>query len=88
MRLRADVTHTTGKTKHATGTIVDDIPIPSNELPIPKCVEISEEDGAFYLFYLNAEGVCFADTWHETLEAAKDQAAFEFGIAPDEWTEV
>jgi hypothetical protein len=88
MRLRAEVKGTTGRTKHAIGTIVEGKPTPTSELPIPKWVEISEEGGAFYLLYFSAEGVCFADTWHQTLEAAKRQATFEFGITPDEWTEI
>jgi hypothetical protein len=88
MRLRAEVKGATGKTKHTIGTLIEGKPIATNVLPVPSWVEISEEDGAFYLFYLNAEGVCFADTWHQTLESAKRQATFEFGITPDDWIEV
>jgi hypothetical protein len=88
MRLRAEVKGTTGRTKHTVGTIVEGKPVPTSELPVPKWVEISEEGGAFYLFYLDAEGTCFADTWHQTLEAAKRQATFEFGIAPEDWTRI
>ena len=88
MRLRAKVTGSTGKTRHTIGAIVDGEPTPIAELPIPEWVEISEEDGAFYLFHLDTEGVCFADTWHQTLQEAKEQATFEFGITPDEWIEV
>ncbi|MCZ2080210.1 MAG: hypothetical protein LC130_35025 [Bryobacterales bacterium] len=88
MRLRADVKGTTGRTKHALGTIVEGRPTPTTELPVPRWVEISEEDGEFYLLYYDAQGVCFADTWHQTLEAAKHQGTFEFGITPEEWREV
>jgi hypothetical protein len=88
MRLRAEVTGSTGKTRQAIGALVDGQPTPIAELPVPKWLEISEEDGAFYLFHLDAEGVCYADTWHQSLEEAKQQAAFEFGIASDKWTEV
>lgn len=51
----------------------------------PLFVEIHEEDGAFYLFRLRADGVCVGDTWHVTIEEAKDQAAFEYGVGPSDW---
>ena len=88
MRLRANVTNSTGKTRHSIGTLVDDVPAPVEDLPTPEWVEISKEDGAYYLFHLDAEGVCFADTWHATLDEAKKQASFEFGIKPEAWSVV
>jgi hypothetical protein len=85
VRIRANVTEATGNTKHYLGTIVEGMPVPTTELPVPTWVEISEEDNAFYLLHFNAEGVCFADTWHQTLDEAKHQAEYEFRISPDEW---
>jgi len=38
-----------------------------------------------YLFHICADGQA-ADTWHETLADALDQAEWEFGVTPDEWT--
>jgi hypothetical protein len=86
MRLRAKVSGSTGKTRHSIGDLVDGTPMPVENVQTPEWVEISEEDGAYYLFHLDAEGVCFADTWHQTLEEAKQQAAFEFGIEAKEWS--
>ncbi len=88
MRLRAKVTTATGNARHYIGTIVDDLPVPVSQLPVPDFVEIVAEDGAFYLYHFDADGSCFADTWHQTLEQAKNQATFEFRIRSDEWTEV
>jgi hypothetical protein len=88
MRLRAKVSGSTGKTRHSIGALIDGVPTPVEDLPTPEWVEISGEDGAYYLFHLDAEGVCFADTWHQTLDEAKQQASFEFGIEPEEWSEV
>ncbi len=88
MRLKATVTGTKETTKHFLGTIVDDTPVPKARLPVPAWVEISEEEDAFYLLYFDADGSCFADTWHQTVGAAKRQAHFEFGIRDDAWTEV
>jgi hypothetical protein len=88
MRLRAKVKGSTGNTRHSIGTLIEGVPTPVEELPTPEWVEISEEDGAFYMFYLDAGGVCFADTWHQTLDEAKQQATFEFEIEPEDWIEV
>jgi hypothetical protein len=88
MRLRAKASGSTGKTRHSVGTLVNGTPTPVENLRKTEWVEISEEDGAYYLFHLDAEGVCFADTWHQTLDEAKQQAAFEFGIEAKEWSNV
>lgn len=89
MRLRAKVSEATGKARHSIGALIDGVPAPIGDLPTPEWVEISsEEDGAYYLFHLDADGVCFADTWHQSLDEAKEQAAFEFGIEPGGWAEV
>ena len=88
MRLRARVSEATGKTRHSIGALFDGVPTPIEDLPTPEWVEISEEDGAYYLFHLDADGVCFADTWHQSLDEAKEQAAFEFGIESNDWAEV
>jgi hypothetical protein len=88
MRLRAKVSGSTGKTRHSIATLVDGIPTPAKELPSPEWLEISEEDGGYYLFHFDAGGVCFADTWHQTLDEAKQQASFEFGIESEDWSDV
>jgi len=88
MRIRAKVNGSTGKTRHSIGTLIDDVPTSVEDSPTPKWVEISEEGGAYYLFHLDGEGVCLADTWHQTLDEAKQQASFEFGIGADEWFEM
>src|SRR4051812_34231364 len=38
-----------------------------------------------YLFRVCADGQA-ADTWHSSVKEALDQAVWEFGIRPDEWT--
>ncbi len=68
-------------------TIVDNKVIPVDRLPNPSWLEISEEDGAYFLYYLDANLKCFTDTWHETLESAKREAMLGFGVELDEWTE-
>ncbi len=85
LRLRAVVRSATGDTTHALGTLVDGVPVEAQRLPTPVSAEIIEKEGGFYLLYLDSEGASFTDTWHETLEAAKRQAEFEFQITPLEW---
>jgi hypothetical protein len=49
-------------------------------------LEIVQADGdsAFYLMYIPESGMG-ADTFHLTLEDAKHQAEWEFGVKEDEW---
>jgi len=46
------------------------------------------EDDGFYLLRLDPEGQCLADTWHQSLEEAKAQAAFEYEIDESDWSPV
>jgi hypothetical protein len=87
MRLRASVQNVTGQTAHFLGAPTDRA-VEMLRLPDPVSVEIVEQEGAFYLLRLDRNGECLADTWHETPEAAKEQAAFEFGIKDDDWREI
>jgi len=40
-----------------------------------------------YLFHISENGEV-ADTWHQTLEEALDQAEYEFGVGRHEWVDV
>lgn len=44
-------------------------------------------DAGFFLLRLDAAGEALADTFHESVEAACAQAAFEFQIKPEDWRE-
>ena len=46
---------------------------------------IVAENGSYFLFRLDAEGHCIADTWHLSQEEAIEQAQFEYGVAHDDW---
>jgi hypothetical protein len=87
MRLRATVRSVTRETKHlravptSGGTEV-------RNMADPKAVEVVEQDGAFYLLRLDCHDQCIADTWHETVEGAKAQAKFEFGIEDGDWKKI
>ena len=71
----------TGNTRHLDGVTGEEFP-PPIELRI---VQYAGDPG-FYLFYCDETGAEFTDTYHDTLEGAKAQAAFEFNVQPNEWT--
>ena len=85
MKLKAKVKHATGKTVHGLGTIVDGKPVMTEVFPPPAWVEIVEENNAFYLLHFASDGQCMADTWHQTLDEAKQQASYEFEICEQDW---
>ena len=45
-----------------------------------------EKSPGYYLFYLDALGQWVSDTLHGSLDAAFEQANFEFGVTRDEWS--
>ena len=71
----------TGKTVHYFG---------NDELPPPFSLEIAqyEDDNGYYLFYLDKNGEVQTDTYHDSLQAAIEQAQWEFNISEGEWEEV
>lgn len=81
-RVRLSSHHHASRTKHtkhdATGAA-----------PFPRFIalEIATYPGeqGFYLFHICADGQG-TDTWHESLDAAIDQAGWEFGVKREEWT--
>jgi len=42
-------------------------------------------NGGYYLFRCNDKWIEFADTWHETVEDAKDQAEYEYAGIYENW---
>ena len=40
----------------------------------------------YYLFSYNSNWTEFADTWHETIEDAKDQTEFEYAVINNNWS--
>lgn len=86
--MKATVRRITGKTKHWIGTVQDGPPQPVEELTDRvRTVRIEATEGTFYLLRLDADGGVVADTWHESLEAAKRQAELEYGILDEDWSD-
>ncbi len=68
----------TGRTVHTSnGRLLDP----------PKGLAIAQfpNDPGFYLYYLDSTGREQTDTYHSTVELAKEQATFEFGVEEADW---
>jgi hypothetical protein len=75
--LQATIRTVTGKTTHWIG---------AERCADPVAARIVMEDDGFYLLRLDSEGQCLADTWHQSLDEAKAQAAFEYEITDADWS--
>lgn len=77
-----------GQTLHEVGEIQSDGSTIGKNLSVASSLEIVEDSAGIYLLRYDSEGVCGGDTWHETIEEAKKQAAFEYGIHEEDWIAV
>ncbi|MGY0800147.1 hypothetical protein ACW7G0_13985 [Lysobacter sp. A286] len=67
---------------HTVGHISDGQLIRGDAMPLPDRIEIEpepESDHYFMYRYTKSGQIC-GDTWHEDLQAAFDQANFEYGL--------
>jgi hypothetical protein len=49
---------------------------------------IEEHSDGIFLYRFGAAGECVGDTWHRTVDDAKEQAVFEFEGRIKGWTDV
>lgn len=83
--IRAIVKKPTGATQHTVGRLGPNGPEEIANLPAAATVEIQVEENGFLLLRFDADGEFSGDTWHQSLDEAKEQARFEFGITESEW---
>jgi hypothetical protein len=57
----------------------------TSEPGAPAAVEIEQNDGGYYLFYLDGTGQYLAHTCYETLEGAKATAHRELAVEETDW---
>jgi hypothetical protein len=55
------------------------------ELKPAASVVVVRSHGAIYLFRYDENGTFAGDTWHESIDDAKDQARFEFDLDESAW---
>ena len=60
----------------------------TDEVRTPALVEIEQDDGGYYLFYLDGAGQYLAHTWYETIDDAKKHAHLELAVQDAEWAPV
>jgi len=54
-------------------------------LSTPTLVEIVQLNEEIHLLRLNSSGNCIDDTWHATIDAAKEQANLEYEVREADW---
>lgn len=71
----------TGKTKHYD---VDGLITAITKLQV---VQYAEDPG-YYLFYLGVDDVVLTDTYHDTVDKAAHQAAWEYELLDSDWVDI
>lgn len=64
------------------------VPYDREELPWPQFLILVPRREGYFLIRFTADGRYAGDTWHQTIEEAKRQAEFEYGITEDAWEAV
>lgn len=54
-------------------------------LTTPTLVEIIQLNEEIHLLRLNSSGNCISDTWHASIDAAKEQASLEYEVREADW---
>ena len=90
MKLVAHVRKVSETGIHGIGAIQDGEVSRVGDLPLPGRVVIElEDDGVACMMYrFTKSGEFCGDTWHENLENAYSQAAFEYGLSKDDFVEM
>jgi len=57
-------------------------------LPAARFLTIELTAEGFFLFRFAEDGVFAGDTWHPSIDEAKDQANYEYGIALGRWLDI
>jgi hypothetical protein len=71
------------RTRHTWG-----VPPEDRLMPWPVALVIEESAADAMLFRYAPDGTFAGDTWHETVEDAKDQAAFEYDALVSGWERI
>jgi len=58
----------------------------TGDLPVALRVEIVTTGDGIYLIRYGKDGEFCGDTWHQSIDEAKEQACFEFNISANDWS--
>lgn len=87
-KYEAKINTATGSVKHTLGVLGVNGPETTVDFPIAVRLEISVSEDGILLLRFDRNGDYCGDTWHQTIEEAKDQARFEFNVTEDDWRTV
>jgi hypothetical protein len=59
-----------------------------SDLPQARFIVLQTADSGVFLNRYSEEGEFAGDTWHIDEDEALEQAAFEFGVKPEDWMEI
>lgn len=88
MTLKARVKRATGATAHYFGGIGRGGEFEVHSASLPTSVEIQQTESGWLLLRIDASGDPITDTWHASLQEAKEQARFEYEIEEGDWEAV
>lgn len=78
--MRARIREASGEIRHLTGSEHG-----PTEVQRPAAAAIAEDKSGYFLLRFDEQGLCVADTWHQSLLEAKRQAIVEYGIVEEDW---
>ncbi len=87
MRLYAKIGEDLSEVSQNKARIKNNDTVITEKLSIAAYVEIVESNKNIYLYRYDRDGNIVGDTWHLTIDEAKKQAHYEYGIENDQWTE-
>jgi hypothetical protein len=87
LKIRARVKQCTGATAHFEGELHDDEVVQTRRYDPAAVAEIQQTENGFFLVRFTATGDFAGDTWHATLDEAKEQATFEFELDEEGWVD-
>jgi hypothetical protein len=85
MKLKSFVQRATGNCRHTISGVLEGRIVEVDRMPTAAWVLLEGVDGHYELFRYSADGEFAGDTWHDTLDEAKRQAAFECEIREADW---
>jgi hypothetical protein len=64
------------------------VPLPTPVREVVLELSIESEGGGFLLIYRSHDGSVHGDTWHDSIDDAREQARLSFGVPTDAWRAV
>jgi hypothetical protein len=86
--LTASMRRNDGVTRHYLAERDEHGKLEAKAIQSSSSLAIDVRDDGVFLLHLDEKGECVADTWHQSIEEAKEQARFEFLVQDGDWKEV